>query len=125
MTDARPLTIGALRESGYRTRTVKEELRANLRVALSRKKPLFEGIVGYEQTVVPQIENAILSGQDIIFLGERGQAKTRIARSLITLLDPVIPAIPGWEITDDPAQPICAACKYRVANDGDAVELVW
>ena len=74
MTDDRPMTIGALRESGYRCRTVKEELRANLMVALARKTPLFGGIVGYEQTVVPQIENAILSGQDIIFLGERGQA---------------------------------------------------
>src|SRR5438552_12384553 len=125
MTEARPMTIGALRESGYRSRTVKEELRSNLMVALSRKKPLFDGIVGYEQTVVPQIENAILSGQDIIFLGERGQAKTRIARSLISLLDPVMPAIAGCEINDDPFQPICAACKYRVANDGDAVELVW
>jgi magnesium chelatase subunit I len=71
------MTIGALRESGYRSRTVKEELRANLMTALARKKPLFDRIVGYEQTVVPQIENAILSGQDIIFLGERGQAKTR------------------------------------------------
>jgi magnesium chelatase subunit I len=125
MTDARPMTIGALREDGYRSRTVKEELRSNLMVALSRKKPLFDGIVGYEQTVIPQIENAILSGQDIIFLGERGQAKTRIARSLITLLDPALPAIAGCEINDDPMQPICAACKYRVANDGDAVELVW
>src|SRR5437868_11814597 len=119
------MTVGGLRESGYRSRTVKEELRSNLMVALSRKKPLFEGIVGYEQTVIPQIENAILSGQDIIFLGERGQAKTRIARSLISLLDPAVPAIAGCEINDDPFQPICAACKYRVSNDGDAVELVW
>ena len=109
MTEARPMTIGTLRESGYRSRTVKEELRSNLMVALSRKKPLFEGIVGYEQTVIPQIENAILSGQDIIFLGERGQAKTRIARSLTSLLDPVVPAIAGCEINDDPFQPICAA----------------
>ena len=83
----RPMTIGALRESGYRSRTVKEELRANLMVALARKTPLFDGIVGYEQTVIPQIENAILSGQDIIFLGERGQAKTRLIRSLTGLLD--------------------------------------
>jgi len=125
VTDARPMTIGALRESGYRSRTVKEELRANLMVALARKTPLFEGIVGYEHTVVPQIENAILSGQDIIFLGERGQAKTRIARSLNSLLDPAVPAIAGCEINDDPLAPICAACRYRVANDGDAVELVW
>src|SRR5207249_3177743 len=92
---------------------------------LARRAALFQGIVGFEATVIPQIENAILSGQDIIFLGERGQAKTRIARQLIELLDPVVPAIAGCEINDDPFAPICAACKYRVANDGDAVELVW
>src|SRR5438876_4263967 len=125
MTNDRPMTVGALRESGYRSRSVKEELRSNLMAALARKTPLFDGIVGYEQTVVPQIENAILSGQDIIFLGERGQAKTRIARSLVSLLDPVVPAIAACEINDDPFAPICAACKYRVAHDGDAVELVW
>src|SRR5678815_3908133 len=72
-----------------------------------------------------RIENAILSGQDIIFLGERGQAKTRIARQLVELLDQFAPAIAGCEINDDPFKPICAACKYRVANDGDSVELVW
>jgi magnesium chelatase subunit I len=121
----RPTTIGALRATGYRPRTVKEELRGNLITALAEKKALFQGIVGYEATVIPQIENAILSGQDIILLGERGQAKTRIARQLIELLDPVAPAIAGCEINDDPFAPICAACRYRVANDGDSVELVW
>src|SRR3977135_1152422 len=124
MTD-RPKTMGALRETGYRSRTVKEELRSNLIIALAEKRQLFQGIVGYDATVIPQIENAILSGQDIIFLGERGQAKTRIARQLVELLDPVAPASAGCEINDDPFKPICAACKYRVANDGDAVELVW
>src|SRR5438093_1628988 len=118
-------TIGALRETKYRPRTVKEELRANLIAGLAAKKPIFEGIVGYEATVIPQIEDALLSGQDIIFLGERGQAKTRIARRLIELLDSAVPAIAGCEINDDPFAPICAACKYRVANDGDSVELVW
>src|SRR5205085_3138293 len=93
--------------------------------ALASKKPIFEGIVGYEATVIPQMENAILSGQDIIFLGERGQAKTRITRRLIELLDAEVPAIAGCEINDDPFAPICAACKYRVANDGDSVEVVW
>ena len=124
MTD-RPKTIGALRETGYQSRTVKEELRSNLITALAEKRQLFQGIVGYDMTVIPQIENAILSGQDIIFLGERGQAKTRIARQLVELLDAVAPAIAGCEINDDPFKPICAACKYRVANDGDSVELVW
>src|SRR2546429_638747 len=118
-------TIGALRETGYRPRTVKEELRGNLIAALAAKREMYKGIVGYETTVIPQIENAILSGQDIIFLGERGQAKTRIARRLIELLDETVPAIAGCEINDDPFAPICAACKYRVANDGDSVELVW
>jgi magnesium chelatase subunit I len=121
----RPSTIGELRETGYRTRSVKEELRGNLISALGKKKTLFEGIVGYEATVVPQIENAILSGQDIIFLGERGQAKTRIARQLIELLDESVPAIAGCEINDDPFSPICASCRYRVQNDGESVELVW
>ncbi len=122
---ARPMTVGALRETGYRPRSVKEELRANLIASLAKKGTLFPGIVGYEATVVPQIENAILSGQDIILLGERGQAKTRIARQLIELLDEAVPAIAGCEINDDPFAPICAACKYRIANDGDSVELVW
>jgi magnesium chelatase subunit I len=121
----RPTTIGALRESGYRTRTVKEELRSNLIKALGQERPLFDGIVGFEATVIPQIENAVLSGQDIILLGERGQAKTRIARSLTSLLDPAIPAIAGCEINDDPFEPICASCRYRVANDSDGVELIW
>src|SRR5688572_8787667 len=121
----RPTTIGALRETGYQSRTVKQELRSNLITALADKRALFQGIVGYDATVIPQIENAILSGQDIIFLGERGQAKTRIARQLVELLDAVAPAIAGCEINDDPLGPICAACKYRVANDGDSVELVW
>src|SRR5213082_155895 len=121
----RPSTIGELRETGYRARSVKEELRGNLIEALAKKRQLFPGIVGYEATVTPQIENAVLSGQDIILLGERGQAKTRIARQLIELLDPSVPAIAGCEINDDPFAPICAACKYRIANDGDSVELVW
>jgi magnesium chelatase subunit I len=121
----RPTTTGELRETGYRPRSVKEELRGNLIEALGEKRQLFQGIVGYEATVMPQIENAILSGQDIILLGERGQAKTRIARQLIELLDPSVPAIAGCEINDDPFEPICAACRYRVANDGDSVELVW
>ena len=111
----RPMTIGALRTSGYASRTVKQELRANLMTALAERRTLFAGIVGYDQTVVPQIENALLSGQDIVFLGERGQAKTRIARSLTALLDPAVPAIAGCEINDDPLAPICAACRALVA----------
>src|SRR5437867_2683984 len=104
----RPSTIAELRETGYRSRSVKEELRANIIEALAKKKELFRGIVGYEATVVPQIENALLSGQDIILLGERGQAKTRIARQLIELLDESVPAIGGCEINDDPFARISA-----------------
>src|SRR5213076_1741694 len=107
----RATTLGELQASGYRSRSVKEELRQNLIRRLEADEPKFEGIVGFEDTVVPQVENALLSGQDIIFLGERGQAKTRIARRLIELLDSAVPAIAGCEINDDPFAPICAACK--------------
>src|SRR5436190_13760127 len=122
---ARPSTVGELKASGYSPRSVKEEMRSNLIRKIAASDEVFPGIVGYEATVLPQIENAILSGQDIIFLGERGQAKSRIARRLIELLDASIPAIAGCEINDDPFAPICAACRYRIANDGDSVELVW
>jgi magnesium chelatase subunit I len=118
-------TIGELRESGYRSRSVKAELRGNLIEKIRSGEELFPGIVGYEMTVVPQVENAILSGQDVIFLGERGQAKTRIARMLTNLLDEAMPAIAGCEINDEPFAPICAACRWRVANDGDATEIIW
>src|SRR6202795_1463516 len=118
-------TVRELRGSGWQRKSVKQELRDNLIARLKRGEGFLPGIVGYETTVIPQIENAILSGQDIIFLGERGQAKTRIARRLIELLDPAVPAIAGCEINDDPFAPICAACRYRIANDGESVELVW
>src|SRR6266480_892337 len=125
MTGTRPTTIGELRRSEYRVLPIKEEMRKNLLAKMRRGDELFPGIIGYDATVIPQIENAILSGQDIVLLGERGQAKTRLARQLVELLDAVAPAIAGCEINDDPFKPICAACKYRVANDGDSVELVW
>ncbi|MEX2147658.1 MAG: magnesium chelatase [Candidatus Rokuibacteriota bacterium] len=118
-------TVRQLRDSGWRSRSVKHELRDNL-VALLRKGGTFlPGIVGYDDSVVPQIENAILSGQDIIFLGERGQAKTRIARSLVNLLDAEMPAMAGCEINDDPFAPICRACRTRVAEVGDEAEIAW
>src|SRR5919199_3605872 len=94
---ARATTLGELRASGYRPRSVKEELRHNLIRKLEAGEPLFEGIVGYEETVLPQIENAVLSGQDSVFLGERGQAKTRMARALIHLLDEEVPILAGSE----------------------------
>src|SRR2546426_12308993 len=109
----RPRTIGELRESGYRVLTVKEEMRKNLIQMLRRDEELFPGIVGYEDTVIPQVENAILSGQDIIFLGERGQAKKRMARNLVNFLDEFIPVIAGCEINDSPYQPVCKACRDK------------
>src|SRR5438270_13025780 len=118
----RARTIGELRESGYRVLSVKEEMRKNLISKIRRgDEGLFPGIIGYEDTVIPQIENAILSGQDIIFLGERGQAKTRLARNLINLLDDVVPIIAGCEINDNPYEPICKACRDKVEEHGDNV----
>ena len=118
-------TVGRLRESGYQPRSVKQELRDNLIARLRSGAALFPGIVGYEESVVPQIENAVLSGQDIVFLGERGQAKTRMARLLVGLLDEAVPALAGCEINDEPLAPICQACRARVAEEGDAAAVTW
>src|SRR5436305_4370238 len=121
----RPRTISELRESGYKVLTVKEEMRKNLIQNLRREEELFPGIVGFEDTVVPQVENAILSGQDIIFLGERGQAKTRLARTLPSLLDESLPFVAGCEINDDPLKPICWKCRALVAECADATPIDW
>src|SRR5512144_2614674 len=121
----KPTTIRELRDSGYTSRSVKQELRDNLIARLRRGEGLFSGVVGYEDTVVPQIENALLSGQDIIFLGERGQAKTRMARLLVGLLDETVPALAGCEINDDPMAPICQACRARLAAEGDDARVEW
>jgi magnesium chelatase subunit I len=121
----KPTSIRELRDSGYTSRSVKQELRDNLIARLRKGEGLFAGIVGYEQTVVPQIENAVLSGQDIVFLGERGQAKTRMARLLVNLLDEEMPALAGCEISDDPFAPICTACRQRVAEQGEKTAIAW
>jgi magnesium chelatase subunit I len=118
-------TLGELRASGYRSRSVKEELRQNLIRTLETDTPKFEGIVGFEETVVPQVENALLSGQDIIFLGERGQAKTRLARTLPSLLDEWLPIVAGCEINDDPLDPICWKCRTTLAECGDQTPIAW
>jgi len=122
---SQPRTVGELRASGWTRKSVKQELRDNLIAGLRKDERFLPGIVGYDDTVVPQIENAILSGQDVIFLGERGQAKTRIARLLIGLLDAEIPALAGCEISDDPLAPICQACRIRIAEQGDKAEIAW
>jgi len=121
----RPRTIAELHASGYTSRSVKQELRDNLVRRLRSGEPLMPGIVGYDDSVVPQIENAILSGQDIVFLGERGQAKTRMARLLVGLLDEEMPVLAGCEINDDPLAPICAACRLLVAERGDKASIAW
>jgi magnesium chelatase subunit I len=121
----KPETIGELKAAGYKTVSLREEMRRNLLDMIRKKKPVFPGIVGFDDTVIPQILNAIISGQDIIFLGERGQAKSRIMRLLINLLDEEIPAIRGCEINDDPYAPICKHCREMVAKEGDNTEIVW
>lgn len=118
-------TLGALKESGYVTRSVREEMRSNLIARIRKGDTLFPGVVGYELTVIPQIENAILSGQDIIFLGERGQAKTRLARSMVQLLDEWMPIIAGSEINDDPLEPISRFAIDLVTELGDETPIDW
>lgn len=121
----RPQTVGALRKSNYEVLPVREELRKNLIAKIRAEEVVFPGIVGFEQTVIPQIENAILAGQDIILLGERGQAKSRIIRSMTNLLDESIPKIAGCEINDNPYDPICRVCRDKVAEMGEKTPLEW
>jgi magnesium chelatase subunit I len=123
--EARPRTLGELRQSGYQPKTVREEMRANLIQMMRRGDELFPGVLGYDQTVIPAIENAILSGQDIIFLGERGQAKTRLARSLVNLLDEATPIVAGSEINDDPFTPISRAARDLIEDQGDNTPIEW
>jgi len=127
MSSLRPsdTTLGELRGAGYRPRSVKEEMRANLLDVIRRGSPVMPGILGYDETVLPQIENAILAGQDIIMLGERGQAKSRIARSLVGLLDEWIPVVAGAELHDDPFHPVSPFAKALVAELDDATPVTW
>jgi len=120
-------TLGELRKhvDGRRTRPVKEEIRDNLVRKLQAGEPLFPGIIGYDDTVIPQLVNAILSRHNFILLGLRGQAKSRILRGLIDLLDAQIPIVPGCEIHDDPLAPLCSACRARVAQEGDRMPIAW
>src|SRR3954470_3732423 len=116
-------TLGDLRQSGYRSRPVKQEIRDNLVCKLRAGETLFPGIIGYDETVIPQLVNAVLSRHNFILLGLRGQAKSRILRGLAELLDERIPVVPGCEIHDDPLAPLCAACRARVAEEGDALPI--
>ena len=121
----RPRTLGELRASGYKPRSVKEELRENMIARIKAGGDLFPGIVGYDKTVIPQLENAILSRHDFILLGLRGQAKTRILRQLKSFLDEALPVVEGCEIHDDPTAPICATCRRRHFEMGDELPVAW
>jgi magnesium chelatase subunit I len=118
-------TLGDLRQSGYRSRPVKQEIRDNLVRKLQAGEALFPGIIGYDETVVPQLVNAVLSRHNFILLGLRGQAKSRILRGLADLLDERIPVVPGCEIHDDPLAPLCASCRARIIKEGDALRIGW
>jgi magnesium chelatase subunit I len=118
-------TLGDLRRSGYRPKPVKQEIRDNLVRKLQSGETLFPGIIGYDETVVPQLVNAVLSRHNFILLGLRGQAKSRILRGLTDLLDEKIPVVPGCEIHDDPFAPLCASCRARIATEGDALPIGW
>jgi magnesium chelatase subunit I len=119
------MTLGELKASGYRTVSVKEELRRNLIRKIQAGEEIFPGIIGYEQTVIPQLENALLSQHDFILLGLRGQAKSRILRQLPSLLDERIPTLEGCPINDDPFRPHCATCRRILRELGDQAPIRW
>ncbi|HLG11683.1 MAG TPA: magnesium chelatase [Dehalococcoidia bacterium] len=122
---AKPKTLGELRSSGYKVQSVKQEMRRNLIEKMRKGEDIFPGILGFEETVLPQLQNAILSGQDIIFLGERGQAKSRIIRSLVNLLDDEIPVVTGSEVNDDPFNPISRYAQDMIEREGDNTPIEW
>src|SRR5277367_6711212 len=130
-TNRQPQTLGELRKSSafpearLEARSVKDELRENLISRLKSRETIFPGIIGYEDTVVPQIVNAVLSKQNFILLGLRGQAKSRILRALTALLDEQAPYIAGCEIRDNPYHPLCKRCRDLVAEKGDATPIAW
>src|SRR3954447_26882581 len=129
MTSELPSTLGALRASvsagRVARRSVRDEIRENLIVRLRSGQPIFPGIIGYDETVVPQLVNAVLSRHNFILLGLRGQAKSRILRGLAGLLDDRIPVVPGCEIHDDPLAPLCASCRARLAKEGENLRIGW
>ena len=122
---SRPATLGQLRESGWQSVPVKDEVRKNAAARIAAGEPLVDGLLGYEDTVLPQVENALLAGHDIIFLGERGQAKTRMIRSLTALLDEWMPVISGSEINDDPFKPVSRHARDLVAEKGEDTPIEW
>ncbi len=117
--------LGELKSAGYQVKDVRLEMRANLLARLQNKQRILPGIVGYDDSVVPEIENGVLAGHHMVFLGERGQAKSRIIRSLALLLDEFVPAVKGCEINDNPLAPICQRGRRELAAKGDALEIEW
>jgi magnesium chelatase subunit I len=122
---SRPTTLGALRDTGYQSRSVKAEIRDNLLTKLRAGEPAFPGIVGFDDSVLPQLESALLAGHDLVLLGERGQGKTRLMRTLASLLDEWTPYVEGCEINDDPLAPVCSRCRRLAAEQGDALPIGW
>ena len=125
MTRKKPQTLGELKKHASHLPDVRGEMRINLIKKLKRKEPLFPGLIGYDETVLPGLINAILCGHNIILLGERGQGKSRIIRGMVDFLDEEIPAVAGCSINDDPFQPICVECKKRLSELGDALPLTY
>jgi magnesium chelatase subunit I len=121
----RPRTLGELKSTGYSSSSVKDEMRRNLIRKLKAGEPIFDGILGYEETVLPQVQNAILSKHDMLFLGLRGQAKTRMLRQLTHLLDDAIPVIAGSEVNDDPLRPLSRYARDLIAKHGDDTPIDW
>ena len=119
MAESRPRTVGELKATGYRPRTVKQEMRSNLVCKLQEGERLFPGVQGYDDTVIPQIVNAVLAQHDFILLGLRGQAKSRILRQLVELLDRETPILAGSEVNDDPLRPISKYARQLLAEQGD------
>jgi magnesium chelatase subunit I len=122
---SRPATLGQLKEAGWKSVPVKQEVRANAARKIAAGEALFPGVIGYEDTVLPQLENALLAGHDIIFLGERGQAKTRMIRSLVQLLDEWMPIVAGSEINDDPYHPVSRHARELIHERGDDTPIEW
>src|SRR5262245_30219916 len=122
---ALPKTLGELKSSGWESRSIKEEIRGNAIERIRQGEALFPTVLGFENTVLPQLENALLAGHDVIFLGERGQAKTRMIRSLIDLLDEWMPIIAGSEINDDPYHPVSRHAHELLDEHGDETPIHW
>src|SRR5687767_7933472 len=120
-----PTTLGELKKSGYISKDIKQEIRDNLIKKISRKELTFPGILGYEDSVIPDTERALLSRHNILFLGLRGQAKTRMARQMTELLDEYIPVVAGSEVNDDPFHPISKSTIKMIAEKGDATPITW